>query len=727
MGKLAESIETSLRGFASGRNFYLCLGIILIIGLFFRVLYLPADAPIGITKSQDFSTDPPQYTYFAHNLNQHGSWNPYDDPRFAQWEYTTQNIVATALYAVIGSGRAQGNLIAVLFNLISVLLLALAIKNFGSRLGALFFAIFAAFDFTMIWFARTPFLEASQNFWICAAVYLFSLHEKKSWALIAAGAATALAAFFGKMIALFMLGPFTGLWIVQFLSEDQDRKLLTKRVIQYYAGFVAITLIWLVLIYLPSRSEVGGYLAEQALGLYGSPQAFKSVQDFFISLNTLLWERDFFVKMPILTIAGFLGGSIILYWLALRSRAGHWFRSINPGWLLITFWCAVGFLSLFPWNYRPLRYQTTIIFPTMALAGFLLSFAWREIIAPAAAGSKKTSSGPRLWQVAVTQGLWLMPLIGAVLFFLVRKPDEFYFRPFLASPVAYSIGFFVVGALLALIWYAIKRNGFSLRHGAIIGSVIIVLLFVGWNTRAFYNWTELRQYSLLTADRDFEAITNDGAVASGPYGPAITLDNDRGSLIHMFGVVRVDQNLFDEYPITHLAMDQGNEDRAREDYPELMEKAWMITRYVIRGVAVKVFNIAEGSGNAAARAYKPSDYELAQKFISARQEDSAQVYMSRFLESDVANYSADLYVGDALASVGEFERALSHYHKVQEFAPGDPSSALNLGNTMMSIGSSTSNAAWFDSALVYYRIAHRAYPDNSQINNLISQLERRKQ
>jgi len=284
-----------------------------------------------------------------------------------------------------------------------------------------------------------------------------------------------------------------------------------------------------------------------------------------------------------------------------------------------------------------------------------------------------------------------------------------------------------VGGALALVWTAILRSGFSARDLGIVAAAVVMIFFVGWNVISFTDWTKSRQYSLATADRDFEAITNSGAVISGPYGPALSLNNDRGALMHMFGVARVDKDLFAKYPVTHLAMDKGNEERAREDYPDLMAKAWMITRYIIRGIPVKVYNIAAGSPNAQAHAYVPSDYEIAQRFITQSQEDSAQAYMSRYLESDIANYSADLYVGDALAAVGDFENAVTHYREVQKFAPGDPSSALNLGNSMMSIGSSTSNPVWFDSALVYYKIAQRAYPDNSQINNLVSQLERRKQ
>ena len=201
-----EQLVDGVSATVSGRAFYLILGVILLIALVFRVVCLSADPPMGITRSQDFSTDPFQYVYFAENAVNHGTANPYDDPSYSQWKHTSQNLLALIVFNIAGTGRAQGNAVGVIFNLASILLLALAIKNYGSRLGALFFAIIASFDFTLIWFGRTPFLEASQNFWLCGSVYLFSCRNRH-WLYLAAGGLTcALAAFYGKMIAVYMLG-----------------------------------------------------------------------------------------------------------------------------------------------------------------------------------------------------------------------------------------------------------------------------------------------------------------------------------------------------------------------------------------------------------------------------------------------------------------------------------------------------------------------------------------
>src|SRR5690606_40695442 len=118
----------------------------------------------------------------------------------------SQNFLALAVFTLFGTGRAEGNAVAVIFNLASILLLTLALRNFGARLAALIFALIASLDFTMVWFARTPFLEASQNFWLCATVFCFSLAERRLIYSALAGFICAGAACFGKMIAPFMLG-----------------------------------------------------------------------------------------------------------------------------------------------------------------------------------------------------------------------------------------------------------------------------------------------------------------------------------------------------------------------------------------------------------------------------------------------------------------------------------------------------------------------------------------
>lgn len=724
MKQIVEKIDAA----AAGKKFFLLLGIILFCGLLLRMSYPSADPPLGITRSQDFSTDPFQYVYFAKNAVDHDNSNPYGDPRFAQWEKSTENAVARIVFAVAGTGRAEGNAVAVLFNLSAILVLALALRNFGSPLAGLVFAALACFDFTMVWFGRTPFLEGAQNFWLCLSVFLFSKGREKSLFYILAGIACAAAAFFGKMIALFMAGVFFVVWLMLYLNNPETRKAILGNAIRFGGGFGLTTLVYLVLVYLPSRSQVSSYLSEQAFGLYGAPQALESVENFCFQLMTLLSDTEFFIKMPIITVLAFIGGAGILTWLAVRSKEGRLFGNFNAGWVLILIWFGAAYVALFPWNYRPLRYQTTLMFPAFALAAITVAYVCEYFLRGRPQGKKPAERSLNLPVLLISWSLWLLPIVALIVIVLLRAVSTGNEKPFVAeSTLLATILFLGIGALIGLLY---KTMAATLRNWSNLGVAVAALLLaicLVWNLVSFIGWAGQRQYSLITADRDLNTILSKDAVITGSYATALTQENKRGCIIHMFGVVNVDKEFFAKYPITHIAMDDGNSKFAKEQYPELMNQAKFVTRYYLRGIPVMVYRIAEVSPNPEARKYLPTDYEVAQNFIAEANSDSAQYYMRRYLDLGAPNFSANMYVGDALNSAKIYDRAIESYRRAQDFSPGDAVSALGLGNAFTSLGAETQNAAYFDSALVYFKVARHLYRSDPRLENTIQQLERRKQ
>jgi tetratricopeptide (TPR) repeat protein len=711
---------------AAGRQFYLLLGVIFVFALAFRVLYPTADPPVGITRSQDFSTDPFQYVYFAENSVDKGVANPYDDPSYGQWRHTSQNLVAILFFNVFGTGRAAGNAVSTIFSLSSLLLLALAIKNFGSRLGALLFAFIAAFDFTSIWFGRTPFLEASQNFWLCGAVFLFSCRDRHWMYLAGAGLACACASFYAKMIAVFMLGTFGILWILLYLNEE-DRQAQLKSAIRFYAGYALGVVSWLLLVYLPVQRQLSGYLSEQAIGLYGAPKALDSVRDFSWQFVSLLWEHEFFIKMPVVTILAYLFGAGVLMWFFAKRTERRLFDPFNPGWVILSLWFALGYFLLFPWNYRPLRYQTTLMLPAMAMAGLALDFVLSRARGSAAKMKAPGSErhGNTILFVAV-MAIWLLPLLSLVFLWLASLGSGSALDSIRTNALPFTLVMLLLSALAAVIVRRTKRVSQTIvTAGATLSALLILFLLVS-SVVQYIDWCKSRQYSLITADRDLAAILNSSAVIAGPYGPALTQENRLGRIFHMFGTTQVNKDYFARYPVTHLVLDEGNEKRAREDYPDLMGKADLITRYIIRGVPVRLYRISGVSPNADSRLYEPSDFERAQYFIELRNNDSALVYMQRYLASGTPNYSANLYAADALYAQGRYADALTYYFRVQQFSPRDAMSAFSIANCYMATASSATGGASFDSALVYYKIAQSVFSDDTKLAETIKGLERRR-
>jgi hypothetical protein len=721
--QLANRVGTAV----DGRAFFFVLGLVLLIALVFRVVWLSADPPMGITRSQDFSTDPFQYVHFAANTVNFGTADPYHDPSYSQWKHTSQHFLALIVFNIAGAGRVQGNVVGVIFNLASILLLALAIKNFGSRIGALFFAVIASFDFTLISFARTPFLEASQNFWLCGAVYLFSCRNRHWLYLAAAGLSCALAAFFGKMIAVYMLGVFAVLWILLYLNDEENRIAQVKSAIHFYAGYAVGIVSWVLFVYFPAQEHLSGYLSEQAVGLYGTPKALNSIKDFIWQYISLLWEHEFFLKMPLVTVLAYLFGAGILTWFVRKRSGKKLFADFNLGWLILVLWFAVGYLTLFPWNYRPLRYQTSIMFPAMAMAGVALAYAFDHLHRLSSLASKGKAhdrdkqSNPVL--LIVLWAVWLLPMLSLILLWLASSGTV---ESIKKNAIPYALVLLVIGAVIAVVFRAMKHISRSkVAVGALISALLVVFLIV-FGVVKFVDWSGHRQYTLITADRDLAAILNPGAVIAGPYIPALTQENHFGSIFHMFTTTQIDKEFFSKYPITHIAMDEGNEKQARADYPEIVRNADLITRYFIRGFPVRVYRVSGVTHNQQAEQYVPSDFELAQGFIHERNNDSAIVYMKRFLDSGKPNYSANLYAAEVLNSQNKYAEALDLYRQVQKFAPGDALSAFSMGNCFMAMGETSNGAAVFDSALVYYKIARNLYPNDKKLGETIKGLEKRK-
>ncbi len=631
------------------------------------------------------------------------------------------------MYSIFGTGRAAGNLIGVLLNLAALLLIALGLKNFGSRWGALLFMMLAGINFTLIHFARTPFLEASQNFWLAAAFYLFSLGSKRIWFFLAAGAAAAAAAFFGKALALFGIGIFLGALLIIWLKESKSRRQTFTKALLFCLGYGGVALGWYLFAYLPSAEKFQEYLLEQGLGLYGSPRAFEAWNWFVVQLNWFLYERNFLGKLPFVTVLGVIGGAVLIYRVLRRPHKKD--KTVfNQGWLLLFVWSAVAFLALFPHNYRPLRYQTTLMLPLLGLAGLLLGNWLRGLIEPPESSGKKAKINRYL--LAASCGLWLMPVLASAFLYLKAfegLPAAFNFaidNAFWIAGATFGIGF--LGALGLSFLLKIKLNWRPL--GGIL-AILVLISYSAVHISMYAEWVDTRVYTLVTTDRDLGALLAKDAVVAGSYATALTQENRLGCVHHMFGkkAEYVDPEFFKRFPITHLVIDEGNENRARQDYPEVMSQAHLLATYNIRGYDVKLLRVAPAAGSQHALRYRPTDFELARYWLEAQNPDSALYYLDRYLARGIPNFSADLALGTSYLSEGHANVALTHLLKVVDFAPRNVLARLYLGYAYLGAAASELQVAYYDSAYVHLKYCRKfiTREQDQDLAKTVDQLEKR--
>jgi len=124
-------------------------------------------------------------------------------------------------------------------------------------------------------------------------------------------------------------------------------------------------------------------------------------------------------------------------------------------------------------------------------------------------------------------------------------------------------------------------------------------------------------------------IVADNAVITGPYAPALTIDNTLKSIIYMFGLSNVDKTLFADYPITHVAVEPSNWQVALKDFPQL-KQATLVTEMVVRDQAIRLYRVADST-------FPVTDFERATSLLSRNQPDSAKVYLQTFLQEHPQN------------------------------------------------------------------------------------------
>ena len=708
---------------ADGWKFAVILAVILIAGLGLRVAYISADAPVGFTRSQDVSTDPFAYTYFAKNKIDFGDANPFDDPRWIVYEKSTQTVASYIVYSILGTGRAQGNLTAGLLNLMAILLVALGIKNFGSRLGGLVFALLACVNFTLTMFARIPFLEASQNLWLAAAFFFFSKGEGKRWWYVAAGIAAAAAAFFGKMIALYAGGLFFVVWLFKYLSFSEDRKAILTNAVRFYAGYVAVAVIWFFFTYLPSASEVSAYYAEQGVGLYGTPDAFKGIGLFLYKVQNLLWERFYFSKLPFVTISAAVSGVAVIFIAldSIRKRRAN--GALVVGLVAMFVWLVFAYAALFPFNYRPLRYQTTLMFPMMAMGGVIVALMMGAINHKFSKSKKREEKSP-IWIKGLVVGAWLAPLFCTVVMTLGRSSQSGSIHQTVLDNI-YVLTFLFVGLGFALSWLIPLRvwRQRSLKRVASVVAMVFVVVYAVYHLSAFFSWANAREYTLVSADRDLGRILASNAVVSGSYASALTQENGLKCIHHQFGVETPDTAFFTKFPITHLVIDRGNEERARKDYPRLMSQAVPLTRFPIRGVIVNLYRISGASPNDLARGYTPSPYESAMAQYNRQQSDSTLMAIVDLGKSGYGSYSSELFLGETYSQSGAYTEAIPHLKSALAYSPFDTYASYSLGNAYLQ-ASSAGNSSYRDSALVYLEFVLKRVPQDERLKAAVDALKR---
>jgi len=680
--------------------------ILAVLAFLIRINHLSADPPAGLSTSQGIYTDPAQYISYARNLVLWGSFNPLHDFRLVFFLKSITTLVSLIVYKIAGVGYMQSNLVGIIFSFPTILLLYFVLRKIAGNLASLFFLLFIIFDYNQIFYGRLSFLENGMNF-MAILSFTVLIFGRRFYAMILAGMFLAGGIFFGKIIGLIYLFPFICYAVYEYYHDFKPEwSKFIHRYLFFCFGFLAILIFWYMFSYRPAAASVSGYVQEQAFSLYGLPEAFSSINKLIYSYVSFGAVSKLFFRMPVPSL---LAWGMILTFIFRAGFSKSWQNKlfgINPGMVFLIAFVVAAYGSLMLWNYRPLRYQTMLIYPVCALAGIFLS----NIIA------EKKKLLPR-------RGYFIFPVLFFTLALIpvYQIMDPFYklfnWRiDFLASKTTlFIVTLLLTGVVYFLMRYA-KTSFFDLPRSFRWGFVAIALVVaIAPNAVRYVKWSAAPTFNTVCNAKDLATILSPEAVISGPYAADFTQDNKILNLIHMFGVANVDSAFFKRYPITHLLMDKSNTEAAIEQYPKIMEKASIVCQYFLPKRVILLYRVAGATGNVAADNYVLSDFELSNFYFAGNNNDSGNYYMKSHLMKYPNNMSANYLSGVRAFDLEYYNEADFLLKKAVDFAPTDYHLRFRLGEFYITMYEKTKNTDFKNMALFEFEMAKKYNPESRQM------------
>jgi len=690
------------------------LGLLALI-LLLRAWRLEADPPAVASVSSDVYTDPPQYTLFAKQYAQHGEFNPFHDTRLVFFLKSSVTALATVVFNLFGTGILQSNLVGLFYSYGGLLLFFIFLRRAAGDLVGALYLILICFNYNQLFYGRLPFLEHAMWFYTAGALVLIT-HFRGRWAFFVAGASLSVAVFFGKIIGVVFLFPFACLLLYQAAFDyPGGRSVRAVRPLLFVVGFALIALFWALFSYLPMQKEVTGYIGEKAFTLYGAPEGWQSFDDFVWKLVSFGIESNLFPRM---TVGSLLGAVYLGFVLFTISRGRFWRGEstvFNGGHLFIGAMIIAFYGALMPWNYQPLRYEMVLIYPFCGAAAVVLAALWRN-----AKRSEYDGDIPWLWLV------FLYPVLLVVVSQTWSGLAERLGWEFAFDDVKYQAAAIALVVTLGVAVAVATIRKLQLTRPPLLGRVIVAAALaatIGQGVALAVDWYRWPTYSERDNSADLAMILAPDAVLSGPFAAQLTQSNDLGCVIHMFGVVDVDSTLFARFPITHLLLDQANENRARADHPHVMGGAVHICTYHVGLRKVRLYRIAGHTDNPVADAYRRSPFEIAVDQSHGGNTAVMQQHLITFLQNHPENMSGYLLAGETAQQMNQYPEAEQFFKKAVEFSPSNYNLIGTLAMLYQSWYRTTGDLQYKDKALEQFELALKYAPTSNRMMEAYAELK----
>ncbi len=542
--------------------------IIIALGLWLRSADLRADPPPDLSWSFAPYTDESLNTYSARNYALYHTFKV--DDFFPFCVYPLVNIIVGFIFKIFGIGFVQVKLLSVIAGVLGILVIFFFVKTSAGEIAGLFSSLLLATCYPLVMYSRLGLVETVQILFLLLAGLFWSKGLKKPYLLIFSGLFCAGTFLLVKLSGVFIVGAFFILFLNQALSvlkkEITPRHLLLD-LLWFITGICLAVLVWLVLVFLPYRSEYIQYVLRHSTeSPAGHPRTITAYlfNTFTIGLRSRLFPRTVWMALI---------GYLTLPLLA---------RKKNPALFYSLLWLVMGMLMLGYMNYRPPRYEIILLPPLIIAFSSTLSNLWQTgTVIPATRPALKTT---------IASALFFWPLCLQIILYLSG------FRAFprpgaeagiLIGALALSSAFCLAGYLA----FRYLRSGLVITPPALRAVLLLILLVptLRLDIGQFSDWFNNRTYNLISYARDLNQLLPEGAVVAGSWAPPLMIES-RQRAVCVTDWANM-EGLIERFGVTHLILGENEADmKLREKIdPAVWEKSKLVRRYTVRGQVLTVY------------------------------------------------------------------------------------------------------------------------------------------
>ena len=540
-----------------------------------RIYRITADPPPQLSWSGGLYFDEGALVQNARNKLLFGTWfvDEWNDFYYSP----LLSIQKYVWFKSVQIGITQVRLFSVFYGLASLFLFFLILnKSSFDKLWVYVGLIFLGVQNVFVFYNRIGLTETPLTFYLMLVLFFWLMcirennpKKRRIYAFLT-GFSDFLAFTFKGTALVFLPVPFIAFVLQAYhwrgKNEESTKDLKTIFVFMF-GGFLLCMVLWVVFFYIPFHGEfskTASFVAQLSIP--------KNVSEIFRNIHRMPFFQ-IFLKYPILLLSSWFG-----LWFSVLFILSR--RELPP---VITFgalWFVAFFLFYLVYSYRPTRYFVPLIPPFILLALFFFQVLTSWNI---------TEAFEKGLRIRITSWLFFM---GVGVYICVPLCVSIYRHFVDHSARAHPVLVWVIGIIFGVILERILQPLFG-RNLSVPSLALVVLFGISlfFNMSPWLQWASHPSYNVIRISREWKTILQSAWIA-GLASPELTLET-RHRALYVWPNFANDKNPFQKFPLTHLILGEfnGETEFYRKSFPHIMERAFLLKTYRIRGSRFYLYSI----------------------------------------------------------------------------------------------------------------------------------------